>query len=349
MKRKKSDVALNPFSIGMAAAGALSMALLQGCSTTSPAPVSERPIPGQVRPASVPAGKPVPAVATPSATSPGVLPPAIVGKSDASTHDPAVVVKPLATGDEGGLYTVKQGDTLFSIAKTNGVTVRDIAAWNNIEDPANIRVGQQLRLTPPDGVTATPVPPATPPVAAIKPIDIPPAVVADPNIKREPLGQRVPYSEQAYAQMSKQSSVKPDSKADEKPAAKPDTTRNEGDIEWAWPVQGKVVTPFNDTTMKGIAIAGARGTPVKASAAGRVIFAGTGIRGLGQLVVVRHNATYSSVYAHNDKILVKEGQNVTRGQAIAEMGSSDTDSVKLHFEIRRQGRPQDPAKFLPGS
>ena len=190
MEHIKSDAVLSQFSKWMAAAGALSVALMQGCSTTTPAPVSERPIPGQARPATIPAGKPAPAAATPTPSIPGALPPAIVGKSDPSTHDPAVVVKPLATADEGGLYTVKQGDTLFSIAKTNGVTVRDVAAWNNIEDPANIRVGQQLRLTPPDGVTATPVPPATPatpPVAEIKPIDIPPAVVADPNIKREPL------------------------------------------------------------------------------------------------------------------------------------------------------------------
>ena len=334
------------------AASLLSVSLLQGCSTTTPAPVSERPIPGQARPATVPAVKPAPVVTTPApSTTPGAFPPAIAGAGQQATPDTGVVVSPLGTADDTGLYTVKQGDTLFSIARANNATVRDLAAWNNIEDPASIRVGQQLRLTAPDGVTATPVTPPKPAVAEIKPIDIPPAVANDPNVKREPLGQRVPYSEQAYAQMSKQPAAKADAKPEEKPAAKPDATatRSEGDIEWAWPVQGKVVAPFNDSTMKGIVISGARGTPVKASAAGRVIFAGTGIRGLGQLVVVRHNAMYSSVYAHNDKILVKEGQNVTRGQAIAEMGSTDTDSVKLHFEIRRQGRPQDPARFLPGS
>ena len=119
------------------------------------------------------------------------------------------------------------------------------------------------------------------------------------------------------------------------------------DLDWMWPTRGKVVGSFNDSTNKGIAIAGKLGQPVYASAPGRVIFSGTGIRGFGKLVVIKHNNTYLSVYAHNNELAVKEGQNVTKGQKIAEMGNSDADQVKLHFEIRRFGKPVDPMKLLP--
>ncbi len=119
-------------------------------------------------------------------------------------------------------------------------------------------------------------------------------------------------------------------------------------IAWGWPASGKVVSTFNDSAnLKGIGIAGKLGQPVLASAPGRVIFSGTGIRGFGKLIVIKHNNTFLSVYAHNNELLVKEGQNVAKGQKIAEMGSTDTDQVKLHFEIRRFGKPVDPAKLLP--
>ena len=304
---------------------------MAGCATTGPAPVSDRPLPGRVPPAVI--------------TKPA---PVVVPKPDT-----AVVVKPLVSTD-GPAYTVKQGDTLFSIAKSNGVTTRDLAAWNNLEDSASISVGQSLRLTPPDGIAVTPVkPPGTVearPLGAVE--GAPPA--ADGNLKSQPLGQRVPYSEQAYAQMAKvplpaKPEVKVEAKTEVKPEPKPEKPRADGEVNWAWPAEGKVIGNFNEGSNKGIAIAGKRGQPVNASAAGRVIFSGTGIRGLGRLIVIRHNSNYLSVYAHNDKLLVKEGQNVTRGQRIAEMGNSDADQVKLHFEIRRQGKPVDPIKLLPES
>ena len=116
-----------------------------------------------------------------------------------------------------------------------------------------------------------------------------------------------------------------------------------------WPTSGKVVGTFNDATSKGIAIAGKLGQPVLASAPGRVIFSGTGIRGFGKLIVIKHNNTYLSVYAHNSELMVKEGQTVSKGQKIAEMGNTDADQVKLHFEIRRFGKPVDPMKLLPGA
>jgi lipoprotein NlpD len=308
-------------------------ALLAGCATTTPAPVSDRTLPRKPSP-------PV-AVAKPQA------PPIVTAKPEAGKPDPAVVVKPLDSADTA-LYTVKPGDTLFSIARTNGVALRDVAAWNNIEDPSSIRVGQQLRLTPPDGAATAPTPLAPPPTAVeARPIDIVPPT-ADPNIKTQPLGQRVPYSDQAYAQMSKSTvAVRPDTKPDVKPEVKPEAPRTDGEVDWSWPAEGKVIANFNDGSNKGIVISGKRGQAVLASAGGRVIFSGTGIRGLGKLVVIRHNSNYLSVYAHNDTLLVKEGQTVTRGQRIADMGNSDSDQVKLHFEIRRQGKPVDPVKLLP--
>jgi lipoprotein NlpD len=119
-------------------------------------------------------------------------------------------------------------------------------------------------------------------------------------------------------------------------------------LDWTWPAKGKVVAGFSETAnLKGIDIAGTAGEAVRASAPGRVVYAGSGLRGYGKLIIIKHNGTYLSAYAHNREILVKEGQQVTRGQKIAEMGNSDADQVKLHFEIRRHGKPIDPAKFLP--
>jgi lipoprotein NlpD len=119
------------------------------------------------------------------------------------------------------------------------------------------------------------------------------------------------------------------------------------DIDWTWPVKGKVLAPFSEAT-KGMDIGGRKGAPVLAAASGRVIYADAGVRGYGKLIIIKHNDTWVSAYAHNDNILVKEQQDVRKGQKIAEMGSSDTDQVKLHFEVRRQGKPVDPVKVLPG-
>ncbi len=239
---------------------------------------------------------------------------------------------------------VRPGDTVYSIALEFGLDYRELATWNGI-DPARIRVGQQLRLAPPRGVVATPL---HLPGGAVETQALGSSTGRAGGPVAEPRGVRVPYSEQAYTQLA---GVKPDPATMTKPPlfpdAKPDTAREVDDVEWIWPVTGKIVTPFNDASNKGIGIAGKMGQPVVAAGTGRVIFSGTGIRGLGKLIVIKHNDKFLSVYAHNRELLVKEGQSVTRGQKIAEMGNTDADQVKLHFEIRRLGKPVDPATLLP--
>ena len=234
-------------------------------------------------------------------------------------------------------YTVRKGDTLFSIALDHGLDYRELAQWNNITDPSVIRIGQQLRLSSPASATTAAPFKAAPGVEG-RPIGD--TAAAGDNVKTQPRAVRAPYSDQTYAQLAK-----PETKPEARPPARDDG--GEG-VAWGWPASGKVISTFSDSAnLKGIGIAGKLGQPVLASASGRVIFSGTGIRGFGKLIVIKHNDTFLSVYAHNNELLVKEGQNVAKGQRIAEMGSTDTDQVKLHFEIRRFGKPVDPVKLLP--
>jgi lipoprotein NlpD len=245
----------------------------------------------------------------------------------------------------GEFYTVKKGDTLYSIALEHGVSYRDLAAWNNIENPALIRIGQPLRVAPPDGA------------AIVKPIDAPASVEVraltssaarnSDTHKREPKGGKQPYSEQAVAAAQKPDESRPPvvAGADPKPVAQAGVHGDE--LEWLWPSAGKIMAGFVEGGSKGVDIGGKIGEPVLASAAGKVIYAGSGIRGYGNLVIVQHAGSMSSVYAHNSKLLAREGLQVTKGQKIAELGNTDTDQAKLHFEIRHQGKPVDPLKYLP--
>ena len=237
-------------------------------------------------------------------------------------------------------YVVAKGDTLYSIALDNGLDYRELAQWNGISDPGVIRIGQQLRLRPPEAAAA---PFRAAPGVEGRPLGESPPPAAGGAAKTQPRAVRAPYSDATYNQLA---NPKPDA------AAKPDARIAVGEdgLQWAWPVSGKVVNTFNGTSVKGIGIAGKLGQPVVASAPGRIIFSGTatGTLGrLGKLIVIKHNETFVSVYAYNRELLVKEGQNVARGQRIAEMGTADADQVKLHFEIRRFGNPVDPIKLLP--
>ena len=269
---------------------------------------------------------------------------------------PAAKPSPQSPDTRPAFHTVRKGDTLYSIALDYGLDYKELADWNNI-DPSKIQIGQQLRLAPLTGAVATAPLRTAPGVVEARPLGTPaPAQTAAPasalvagGVKSEPKGVRVPYSDQAYAELA---SLKPEvglaAKPEVRPEQKPDAARGEDGLDWIWPASGNVISTFNDSAnLKGVAIAGKLGQPVLASAAGKVIFSGTGIRGFGQLIVIKHNKTFLSVYAHNSQLLVKEGQNVTKGQKIAEMGNTDTDQVKLHFEIRRFGKPVDPTKLLP--
>lgn len=258
-----------------------------------------------------------------------------------------------------GYYTVKRGDTLYRIAQEHGQDHRDIIAWNNIVNPAAIKEGQILRVAPPaksDAETAISKPVETGSGVETRPLDQPViaggSAAASDGVRREPKVGKEPYSDEAYDRLSKGGeSAKPGQPKTEvksevlQPA--PATPSGPDDIVWIWPTSAKMTAPYSDSGNKGMDFAGSAGDPVLAAGDGKVVYAGRGLRGFGELVIVKHNGTYLSAYAHNRKILVKEGQQVARGQKIAEMGNTDAESVKLHFEIRKQGKPVDPGLYLP--
>ncbi len=250
-------------------------------------------------------------------------------------------------------HTVKKGETLYSIALDKGQDYKDVAAWNNLDDPGRLRIGQQLRVTPPDSGSVA----VTKPVISSGPVEIKPVapIATSANteaLKREPKGGKLVYSDEALEKARKdETTAKPaETKPDPRPAEPVPAEQSAAagdDVDWMWPTNGKVIAPYAEGGGKGIDIAGKVGDPVLAAASGVVSYAGVGLRGYGNLIVLRHNATYLSVYAHNSKLLVKEKDTVARGQKIAEVGSTDAESPRLHFEIRRQGKPADPQKFLP--
>jgi lipoprotein NlpD len=258
------------------------------------------------------------------------------------------VEKPLPT------HTVKRGETIIAIALQYGLDYRELAAWNNITNPNVLSVGQVLVVAAPPGTAPSAANVATPLVSAGPPIEARP-LANTPNAKVEPRGQKVPYSDRALAQLSAEAGSAPPSPPQpqvvEVPApALPEPERPAGtdreEVDWMWPVKGKILSAFTEGT-KGVDIGGRKGAAVQAAASGRVVYAGAGLRGYGKLVIIKHSNTWLSAYAHNDNILVKEQQDVRKGQKIAEMGQSDADQVKLHFEVRREGKPVDPAKVLP--
>jgi lipoprotein NlpD len=217
-----------------------------------------------------------------------------------------------------GFHTVRPGDTVVRIALESGQNWRDIVRWNNLDNPNVIEVGQVLRVAPP-GSVATASAASAPASAAL-----PPASAAS-SAARGTVTTATPS------------------------ASSPGTASLEDEIAWSWPTPGAttVLAGFDEQKNKGIDLGGRAGDPVLASADGRVVYAGAGLRGYGNLIILKHNNTYLTAYAHNQALLVKEDQAVRKGQKIAEMGSTDTDRVKLHFEIRRQGKPVDPTRYLP--
>lgn len=250
-------------------------------------------------------------------------------------------VKPAEKDWRPRVHVVQKGDTLYAIAFNYGLDPRELAEQNNIQDPNLIKIGQQISLFA--GVPRA-VPENKPVVSSVK--DQPKVVKLPYN---EAAVDKVEGVQSGVAPVKAEVKPKAEPKVETKPEARVDSVA-EGDdaLEWSMPTQGRVIGNFSEAeNRKGIDIAGKVGQPIFASAPGKVVYSGSGLRGYGKLLIVKHNKTYLSAYAHNDQLLVKEGETVTRGQKIAEMGSSDSDQVKLHFEVRKLGKPVDPAGFLP--
>jgi len=297
--------------------------LIAACTTAprQPAPVIDRPVTVKPPEPPKPAAQPMPATAAPKQS-------------------------------DRGYYTVRKGDTLIQIALDFGQNYRDLVAWNNLANPNDIKVDQVLRVLPPEGAAQTGS------VATSSGVEVRPLTPGPGGAvlnKTTPKGDKRPYSESALAELQKPEAppavpatprpeqAKPAEKA---PETVPVPTTEDENIAWVWPAEGKIISHFGEGK-RGIDIAGKMGQPVLAAGSGKVLYAGSGIRGYGNLVIVKHSNNLLSAYAHNKTIFVKEDQNVTKGQKIAEMGNSDSDEVKLHFEIRQQGKPVDPSKFLP--
>lgn len=226
-----------------------------------------------------------------------------------------------------GYYTVKPGDALIRIALDNGQSWRDVARWNSLENPNRIEVGQVLRVAPP-GVDAGAV--------TAKPI------ASAPKVESRPLDTKPPVTAASAASASSAPAPAPVKESPKEASGADDDT-----LSWAWPVSQPVSAGFDEQRNKGLDFAGKPGDPVLAVADGRVVYAGSGLRGYGNLVIIKHNNTYLTAYAHNRAMLVEQDQVVRKGQRIAEMGSTESDTVKLHFEVRKLGKPVDPAKLLP--
>ena len=309
---------------GVAGLVVLGCLVLAGCSSKGArAPVEDRGTMASSKAlASAKTTSPVPETAAKPSASPVLEP-----------TSPAA--KPLPGAENAGkpgYYTVKPGDTLIRVGLDHGQSFRDIARWSGLDNPNRIEVGQVLRVEPPVGASAEP---ETKPVvlSSASPMALAPVQAASADKRASPAATTAaaPASTPAPAPAS---TAAPTAGADD-------------EIAWIWPVNGELLAGFDELKNKGLDIGGKAGSPVLASADGRVVYAGAGLRGYGNLIILKHNNTYLTAYAHNQALLVKEDQTVRKGQKIAEMGSSDTDRVKLHFEVRRQGKPVDPAKYLP--
>ena len=350
--------------------------VLAGCASRTRAPVEERaatppPPPALVR---APAGAAAPAAPS---TSPAPA------SSEADWRPATYVVK---RGDTLYQIALDHGLDYRELAAWNGIENINVIRVGQVlrmsapgESPPPSATGvttAPLRATPAivDAKPAVPGVPGSPAPVGAAPVAQAPATPARnaENYKSGPKALKEPYSEQAVRDVTRAAALAaepPPVVAVAPPAAPPvappaaiprsepkaDLPRtpgpagdDNGDIDWVWPSKGRIVGTFSETAnLKGIDIAGTAGQPVVASAGGTVVYAGTGLRGYGKLVIIKHNRTFLSAYAHNREILVKEGQTVSKGQKIAEMGNTDASEVKLHFEIRRLGKPMDPIRYLP--
>ncbi|WP_246542686.1 peptidoglycan DD-metalloendopeptidase family protein [Paludibacterium yongneupense] len=318
-----------------------------------------------------------------AAVSTRTAPPAVRTQADGNAQTaPYQAVAPVrasplaasATDRHEKTHVVQPGENLFRISLNHGLKYQQVAAWNNMSD-TTIKVGQVLRLTPPDGEGQAPVAPAAPAqtapaAAAAATTTVAPASSADANVKNYPKALKLPYSEEARRSLAAQSEGRSSERTTTahattipatassparttivlpSPKSKNDSSApqsgSDDKLNWLWPTDGKVLRGYSDSN-KGIDIGGTPGQAVVAAGDGTVVYSGNGLRGYGKLIIIKHNKTYLSAYAHNSQLLVKEGQTVKKGQKIAKMGNTDADQVKLHFEVRRFGIPVDPMQYL---
>ena len=339
---------------------ALTLAVTAACTTNVPAPVADR------------SSRPV----APQ-TEGRLLPPAS-----------ATSANPLTTGNTAGsqFHVVQRGETLYAIARSNGVDVNGLMQWNNMASGAALREGQVLRLSPPLGsasatvgagattailpssglIQGQPLPATGAPNASLSPITAPAVTPVEAPLKRDPKSQRLSYTDAALANLQRgdvaaepravaptggttpavTSATASASTSNIDAEIKPGSGVERDGIAWTWPTSGKVSSKFNDKApMKGIDIAANAGTSVVAAASGKVIYVGKEPRGYGQMIVVNHAKETVSVYFHTDKVQVKEQQRVLLGQKLAEV--ADSAGNKMHFEVRRQGKPLDPVALMP--
>ncbi len=305
------------------------IALLAGCAARPPAPVLERG--GGLRQAEseqreVVAGDTLYSIAWESgrdyrelARWNGIPFPYVIKPGQKIRLRPPKTTPAARSGDD--IHVVKAGDTLYRIATDAGVSPGELAAWNNLTPPYLLRPGQKLRTHPPSDAGRSGVARDDRPTDARKPTEA--RAASDPSASASPRARPAP--------------------AAKAPTVTGTAARHAAD--WVWPTEGALLERFG--AGKGIAIGGKKGQPIQAARDGRVVYQGSGLRGYGELIIVKHSAEFLSAYAHCSKTYVKEGDVVKRGQRIADMGSSGTDRVKLHFEIRYRGTPVDPLEHLP--
>ncbi len=290
----------------------------------------------------------------------------VLGKGAATTKSaPGPSSAAASNVSPDGYYRVRKGDTLIGISLDHGVSWRDLAAWNQIDNPNLIEVDQLIRVKPPKPTRSATASAATSgasqaqdssapgktdirPLASAKPSTGPtvPGPLASAPLKPPAAGAAASAAVQSGPAPGTVPALPPAAPPSTAPAAAAPAAKAADGITLSWPAKGNVITQFADPGYKGIALAGSEGDPVSAAADGRVVYSGNGLRGYGNLVIVKHDGDFLTAYAHNKSILVTEGQQVKRGQKIAELGKTDSDQPKLHFEVRKSGKPVDPLKFL---
>lgn len=318
-------------------------ALLGGCATQQPAPVIAGNSGMQTVP-SAPVYNPygaTPYNAAPAANDAPYVPPV----QTAPVYTPPAYVPPSAPAVSGtyvpsyapvdinaATHTIVRGDTVYNISKRYHISQDDFRAWNGMTDNT-LGIGQIVKVKP-AGYAApkTAAVESRPAVPAAVPSPVKPA--AQPSVQSAPQPAAPAVENKAVSAPAPQS-----------PAASPSGTRSVGGIVWQRPTQGKVIADFGGGN-KGVDIAGNAGQPVLAAADGKVVYAGSGLRGYGNLVIIQHNSSFLTAYGHNQKLLVGEGQQVKRGQQVALMGNTDASRTQLHFEVRQNGKPVNPNGYI---